>query len=154
MRKILCLSIFTILISCQPLNISSKNSHIVGNCSKNVFIQYRKTSKSSKNQTMIADKSKKTITVFLESYFRGNVQGFIEDELFFSDNVVTEESLGTTGKYFIYDYSKNSSLPKIKILTEDDCLEINIEKKYKIVYIYNYEGKWDVIYSNIYPTYE
>ncbi|NOJ75343.1 hypothetical protein [Empedobacter stercoris] len=151
MRKFLCLSIFTILVSCQPLNISSKNSNVVGDCSKNVFVKYRK---SSKNHMMVADKSKQTITVFLESYLSGNVQGYIGDELIFSDNVVTEESLGTTGKYFTYDYSKNSSLAKIKILTEDDCLEINIEKKYKLVYIYNYEGKWDVIYSNIYPTYE
>lgn len=154
MRKILYLLIVGVLLNCQPLNISSKYSNLKGDCSKNTSIKYRKIPKSPKEQKLVADKSKQTITVFLESYFSGNVLGYIGNELIFSDNVITEESLGTTEKYFIYDYSKANSLAKIKILTENDCLEINIEKKYKLVYIYFYKGKWDVVYSNIYPTYE
>ncbi|MGB3452683.1 MAG: hypothetical protein WBA59_02515 [Moheibacter sp.] len=153
MRKVLYLSIFTLLVSCQRLHIGNKRSNFVTDCSKNVFVQYHKNSKGIKNQ-VTADNSKQTVTIFIESYFNGNVHGYIGDELVFNENVVTEESLGTTGKYFIYDYSKDSSLHKIKILTEDDCLEIGIEKKYKLVYIYNYKRKWDVIYSNVYSTYE
>lgn len=153
MNKLLSFSLFFIMLSCQPQNYDSGNSNYAGGCSKNVSIQYRKSSKDT-NAQMIADKSKQTITVFLESHLNGKVQGYIGNKLIFSENVVTEESLGTTGKSFIYDYSNDSVLQKIKIHTESDCLEIKIEKRYKLVYIYNYDGKWDVIYSNVYPTYE
>lgn len=153
MRTLLYLFSFITLVSCHSLNINGKDYNSDSDCSKNVFIQYRKPNKNITNQ-MIANKSNQTITVFLESYFNGIIQGYIGEKMIFNENVVTEESLGTTGKYFIYDYSKDSDLATIKILTENDCLEINVKKKYKLVYIYNYEGKWDVIYSNVYPTYE
>lgn len=153
MRKLLYLYSLISLGLCYSQNIDSQDYNLFSKCSDNVSIQYWKPTKKAKNKR-IANKSDQKVTVFLESYFNGIVRGYVAKEKVFSENVVTEESLGTTGKYFIYDYSKDSDLPTIKILTENDCLEINIKKKYKLVYIYNYKERWDVIYSNFYPTYE
>lgn len=138
------------MASCHSLEITNK----VHDCSKDISIEYYRKGFKILTKNKIAEKSEQKVSIFLESYFNGNIQGFIGDQLIFNKNVVTEESIGTTEEFFIYDYSKDTTLPKIKILTEDNCLEFDIKKKYRLVYIYQYNGKWKVIYSNIYPIFQ
>lgn len=106
------------------------------------------------DKTMIADKSKESVTIFLESYFNGQVKGFIGDEIVFNKKIETEESLGTTNEYFFYDYSRNQKLPRIRIENEDEIAEIEINNDYKLIYVYKHNDNWEIIYSNVYPTYE
>ncbi len=139
---------------CKSSKEQENNPTIESNCSKNVSIQYRKASEEAKKQDMVADKSKNNVVVFFEAYFDGIVKGYVNDELIFKENIVTDESLGTTEKYFTYDYSKDDVLPKLKVQTNNGCVEFDIKKDYKLIYLSFYEEKWDIIYSNVYPTYE
>ena len=54
-------------------------------CKQNqVIVKYDNESRYEDiDKTMIADKSKESVTVFLESYFNGFVKGYIRDELIF-----------------------------------------------------------------------
>ena len=124
------------------------------NCSKNITIQYHKASKKDVKEDMVADKSKNNVVVFLEAYFDGVVKGYVDNKLIFNESIVTDESLGTTEKYFPYNYSKDNLLPKLKVEIDNDCLEFEIKKDYKLIYLSYYQERWDIIYSNVYPTYE
>ena len=103
---------------------------------------------------MVADKSKNNVVVFLEAYLDGVVKGYVDNKLIFNESIVTDESLGTTEKYFTYNYSKDNLLPKLKVEIDNDCLEFEIKKDYKLIYLSYYQERWDIIYSNVYPTYE
>jgi hypothetical protein len=106
------------------------------------------------DKKMIADKSKESVVIFLEDYFNGQVKGFIGDELVFDKNIKTEESLGTTSESFFYDYSGIQKLPNIKIESGKEIAEIEINIDYRLIYVYKHNENWEIIYSNVYPTYE
>lgn len=128
---------------------------IFGCKSNKITIKYDEESRYEDiDKKMIVDKSKESVTVFLESYFKGLVKGYIGNELVFNEKIETEESLGTTNEYFFYDYSRNKKTPKIKIKSDDNIAEIKIKKDYKLIYVYKHNDKWEIIYSNVYPTYE
>ncbi len=128
---------------------------VFGCKSNKVTIKYDDESRYEDiDKKMIADKSKESVTIFFENFFNGQVKGFIGNELVFDKNIETEESLGTTNEYFFYDYSRNQKLPKIRIENEDEIAEIEINNDYKLIYVYKHNDNWEIIYSNVYPTYE
>jgi hypothetical protein len=128
---------------------------VFGCKSNKVTIKYDDESRYEDiDKKMIADKSKESVTIFFENFFNGQVKGFIGNELMFDKNIETEESLGTTNEYFFYDYSRNQKLPKIRIENEDEIAEIEINNDYKLIYVYKHNDNWEIIYSNVYPTYE
>ena len=133
---------------------SSTGQNDRSNCSKNITIQYHTVSKEDIKQGMVVDKSENNVVVFLEAYFDGVVKGYARNELIFNENIVTDESLGTTGKYITYDYSDDNLLPKLRVEIDGDCLEFEIKKEYKLIFLSHYQEEWDIIYSNVYPTYE
>ena len=154
-ERIFSILLISVLLSgCKSSNIKENNPSKESLCSKNISIHYHKVSKEAIKQDMVADKSKDNVVVFLEAYFDGIVKGYINDKLIFNEDIVTDESLGTTKKYFTYDYSENDVLPKLKIQTKNSCIEFDIKKDYKLIYLYSYKEKWEITYSNIYPTYE
>jgi hypothetical protein len=133
----------------QEPKITEKSS-----CPENCSIEYKDSTAEDVEQNMVADSSKENVVVYLEAYLDGNVKGYAGDKLLFDEKVETEESLGTTGKYFTYNYSEDSTLPKLKVELSNECIEFDINKKYKLIYVSYYQGKWNIIYSNVYPTYE
>ena len=123
--------------------------------SNNITIKYDEESRYEDiNKEMIADKSKDNVIVYLEDYFNGEVKGYIGNKLIFNKKIETEESLGTTEENFFYNYANDTKLPKIKIESDMETAIIEIEKDYKIIYVYKHKNKWEIIYSNIYATYE
>lgn len=156
LKQHILLTIFTFILlgGCKSSNGQDNKPTKESLCSKNISIKYHKVSKNDIEQDMVADKSKQNVVVFLEDYFDGIVKGYVNNELIFNENAVTDESLGTTEKYFTYNYSKDSKLPKLKIEIDSGCLEFDIKKGYKLIYLSYYKEKWDIIYSNVYPTYE
>jgi len=131
-------------------------SGLVFGCKSNkITIKYDDESRyENVEKGMIADKNKEYVTILLESYFNSQVKGFVGSKLVFNKSIKTEESLGTTYEYFFYNYVKNQKLPKIRIENEGEVAEIEIIKKYKLIYIYKHNDNWTIIYSNVYPTYE
>jgi len=131
-------------------------SLVIYSCKSNkITIKYDKENRYEElDKSMVADKSKEYVIVFLEDYFNGEVKGYVGDELVFNEKIETEESIGTTLRTFIYDYSKNKKLPIIKIETEGKSVDIDIFRNYKLIYIYMEDDKWEIIYSNVYATYE
>ena len=120
-----------------------------------VIIKYDEESRYEDiDKEMIADKTKERVQVFLEDYFNGEVKGYIGSELVFNKKIETEESIGTTEESFFYDYSNDKKLPDIMIEADNESIEIKIIRDYKLIFVYKYKNKWDIIYSNVYPTYE
>lgn len=144
--------LFTSILFGECKSSSGQNNEL--NCSKNITIQYYKTSKKDIKENMVADKSKNNVVVFLEAYFDGIVKGYAGNKLIFNESIITDESLGTTEKYFTYNYSKDNLPPKLIVNIDDDCLEFEIKKNYKLIYLSYFKEKWNIIYSNVYPTYE
>ena len=133
---------------------TSNKSIVSSPCNDNISVKYHKVTKEDVKEGMVADKKQESVVVFFEDYYNGNVKAYANKELVFDEVIETDESLGTTEKHFTYNYSKDKSLPKLKVISENNCVEMSINKDYKLIYVYYYKDKWDIIYSNVYPTYE
>ena len=106
------------------------------------------------DKEMVADQKLENVVVFFEDYFNDTAKASIKGKNVFQEIINTEESLGTTGKHFSYNYSNDSEVSDIRIEYKEGCLLIPIKKNYKIIYVYHFDDKWEIIYSNVYPTYE
>ncbi len=122
-------------------------------CKTDYSVNFQKTTGNSDNE-MVADQALENVVVFFENYFNDTAKASIKGNNVFNEIINTEESLGTTGKHFSYDYSNDSEIPDIRIEYKVDCISIPIKENYKIIYVYHFDDKWEIIYSNIYPTYE
>ncbi|MGM1055913.1 MAG: hypothetical protein ACQEWG_08515 [Bacteroidota bacterium] len=123
------------------------------NCKTDFSVNFQKIT-GNEDYEMVADQALENVVVFFENYFNDTAKASINGNNVFNELINTEESLGTTGNYFSYDYSNYSEIPDIRIEYKEDCISIPIKENYKIIYVYHFEDKWEVIYSNIYPTYE
>ena len=122
-------------------------------CNENITVQYDKVSFRAKQEGLRTDKNKDSFVVHFLNDFDVNVKGYVNDKLLFNERVTTRQSTSESGKYFGYNYSKDSINPilKISLLDKDKCFDIEIDKKYKLIYIFlTKNNKWIVRFSNEY----
>ncbi|MFT5751550.1 MAG: hypothetical protein ACI828_001662 [Flavobacteriales bacterium] len=147
------LALTFILSSCK----SKKTILVDTSCESITEIKYDKVRKND-DKDLIVTHDKKSVIVLLEGNFNDSIRGYVNGNLIFKDLVKTEESLGTSFKYFFYDYSEGNFKPKIKVemISGNDCIEFEVIEKYKLIHLYYYKKarKWTVVYSNVFSEYE
>ncbi len=107
------------------------------NCSGEVEIQYEKTSREIKQDGLKTDRKMKSVSIEFLNHFDHKVIGYVNGELMFEDTVITDDVTGMSEQYFGYNYSNDDSLPSIKVNIEGvDCFELEVLKKYKLIYVF------------------
>ncbi|MEG0929131.1 hypothetical protein [Chryseobacterium sp.] len=144
MKKLLILIGFSFLsISCaQQKQLVNSLS-----CQNKITVQYD----NSKAKGVMA-KNKELVIVFFMNDFNDKIKGYINGEQKFSGEVLTNEISGKSDKNFAYNYSKDKTLPILKIEKENgSCFDIRIKKQYKLIYVfYDSNQEWIVRFSNKY----
>jgi hypothetical protein len=148
MKKVLILLVLVMNFGC------STKAKIIDSitCKENISLQYDKINSREKQYVIKAKKLNAFIVYFL-SEFDDDIQGFVNNELKYEKHLKLDGSSDELKEYFGYNYSKDKTLPILKIVskTKKTCFDIKIDKKYKIVYVYiSKEGKWTVRFSNTY----
>ena len=121
-------------------------------CNSKIEIQYDKITKSDKRSNVIESSKSKSFVVKFMNEFSDSIQVYINNKLEFNDFVSTDRVSSETDKVFGYDYSKASEKICFKFisLTRHSCSIVNLNKKYKIVYVFiDRTGKWTVRFSNV-----
>lgn len=121
-------------------------------CSEKIILQYDKIKKGDKRKP-IAKKELNTFTVYFVNTFNDSVKGYVNNELLYDKFIKTEDSSDNLKNYFGYNYSNDSKTPVLKIVSKNknQCFDLEINKKYKLIYIFTTtDGKWIVRFSNIY----
>jgi len=140
---VILLSIF----GCKP------QEKIVENitCDGKISLQYDRI-KIGDEDKPIAKKNSQSVTIYFLSSYNDSIQGFINKHLLYDKFLKQDDNSHNLSENFVYDYSKDSGLPILKIVskTDDTCFDISIDKKYKLVYVFKNDGKWIVRFSNIY----
>lgn len=144
MKKLLILIGFSFLsISCaQQKQVVNSLS-----CQNKITVQYD----NSKAKGVMA-KNKELVIVFFMNDFNDKIKGYINGKQKFSGEVLTNEISGKSDKNFAYNYSKDKTLPILKIEKENgSCFDIRIKKQYKLIYVfYDSNQEWIVRFSNKY----
>jgi hypothetical protein len=122
------------------------------NCSGEVVLQYDKIKKSDKGKP-IANKDLKAFTVYFINDFNDSIQGYVNDRLCYDKYLKINSNSDNLKDSFGYNYSKDEKTPVLKVIskTKKICFDIEINKKYKLIYVFiTNENKWTVRFSNIY----
>ncbi|PWN72241.1 hypothetical protein C1631_006480 [Chryseobacterium phosphatilyticum] len=144
MKKLLILLGFSfLLISC----VQQKQLVNSLSCQNKITVQYD----NSKAKGVMA-KNKELVIVFFMNDFNDKIKGYINGKQKFNGEVLTKETSGKSDKNFAYNYSKDKTLPILKIEKENgSCFDIRIKKRYKLVYVfYDSNQEWIVRFSNKY----
>ena len=145
-KYILILVVVVTTISCRSQDGIVKSI----SCESKVDVQYEKADAQAKKEGLVADKNLEAFTVHFLYDFDGEIEAYVNDNLLFSENIKTNEVTDKTGKYFGYNYAKDTETPVLKIAMDKTCFDIKIDKDYKLIYVYfsKTEG-WTVRFSNI-----
>ena len=146
MKKFIAIFIFSFIISCKTEKTISNVS-----CSGKVLVQYDRTKTEDSNKQK-ADKNINGCTVYFINEYDDQIEAYVNEKLEFEKYVKVNGSSDSLENHFTFGYSGNSEMPILKIQskTQNTCFDIQIEKKYKVIYIFlSRTGKWTVRFSNI-----
>ena len=134
--------------SCKVSEKAAKNL----SCDGNIEIQYDRK-KLFKNDNPKADKKLDAFQVLFLSDFDENIKAYVNDKLVFDEYVKNGTESHNIENTFGYNYESDLKLPILKVesIKKGTCFDIEINKKYKIIYLFiDKNGKWIVRFSNEY----
>lgn len=143
MRKLTFFLLLFFLWNCK----SSKQLTQKSSCGNNFEVQYDKPEKYLLPKT---ERDKNYLLFYLESNFNDNVKIYINKKEIFNKQVVTNDKKPDDySEKFIYKMD-NETKYILNIQGEDSktCLELPVDTKYRIIYLYYYRNKWIVRFSN------
>jgi hypothetical protein len=143
--------LITLLFSISSCKVSEK---IVENlsCEGNLEMQYDRT-KLFGNDNPKADKKSDVFQVIFLSDFDENIKAYVNDKLVFDEYVKIGTESHSIENTFGYNYESDSKTPILKVesVQKATCIDFEIDKKYKIIYLFiNENGEWIVRFSNEY----
>ena len=145
---IVIIVILTIAVGCKSLDRLVSNI----SCSGEITVQYDRIKPSDKDKPK-ADKDLDAFIVYFLSDFNDSIRAYVNDKIVFDQQVEIGADSHSLENFFGYNYSKDSSVPILKVvsLTREICFDIPIDKDYKLLYVFlNDDGEWTVRFSNIY----
>jgi len=137
-----------IIYSCSSQEKVVKNI----SCPGEVTLQYDKVKKSDRGKP-IAKKDLKNFMVYFLYDFNDTIQGYVNNKLKYEKFLKLDGSSDKHNDYFGYNYSKDQKTPVLKIISKNKktCFDIEIDKKYKLIYVFiDDKSKWTARFSNIY----
>jgi hypothetical protein len=145
------LILITLLSSVSSCKISKKITENLS-CEGNIEIQYD-NSKLLGNDNPKADKKLDGFQVIFLSDFDENIKAYVNEKLIFDEYVKIGTESHSIENTFGYSYKsdKKSPILKVESIEKGTCFDIEIDKKYKIIYLFiDEKGKWIVRFSNEY----
>lgn len=145
--------IFISLFIIQMFLGCSLKSKVIKNisCKGNLNIQYDKN--KTNNSYPLADKKLKAFTVYFLNNFKDSIHAYVNNKLYFNKYLNLNGDSDDLKNYFGYSYLKDSNIPILKIESKsrNSCFDIEINKKYKLIYVFlSEDGIWTVRFSNKY----
>ncbi|MDO8316250.1 MAG: hypothetical protein Q7T12_01875 [Flavobacterium sp.] len=140
--------ILLLTLGCKTHEKTIKNI----SCSGEVILQYDRIKYSDRNKPK-AHKNLETFTVYFLSEYKDSIQGYVNEKLIYENYINQRDSDDDNNKYFNYNYSKDTKIPilKIRLVNKLTCFDIQIDKRYKLIYVWlDRNEKWLVRFSNIY----
>lgn len=121
-------------------------------CPGEITLQYDKIKRSDKGKP-IAKKDLQAFTVYFINEFNDSIQGYVNNKIQYDKYLKINGNSDKLNDFFGYNYSKDEKTPVLKLIskTKNTCFDIEINKRYKLIYVFiTNEGKWTVRFSNIY----
>tara|TARA_R110002012_G_scaffold318888_1_gene538034 strand:+ start:560 stop:1021 length:462 start_codon:yes stop_codon:yes gene_type:complete len=150
MNRILIILI-TLTFSVLSCKVSEKITENLS-CDGNIEIQYDRT-KLFGNDNPKADRKLDAFQVIFLSDFDENIKAYINNKLVFDEYVTRGPNSHSLENTFGYNYKSDLKIPILKVesVEKGTCVDFEINKKYKIIYLFIDEnGKWIVRFSNEY----
>ena len=119
---------------------------------RNSQIQYDRA-KLFGNDNPKADKKLDAFQVIFLSDFDENVRAYVNEKLIFNEYVKIGTESHSIENTFGYNYKSDLKLPILKVesMEKGTCFDIEINKNYKIIYLFiDKNGKWIIRFSNEY----
>ena len=120
-------------------------------CGGKVSVQYDRIKAEDRNKPK-ASKNINGCTVYFINEFDDEIEAYVDGKLKFEKYLKISGSSDSLENYFAFGYAENTEMPilKIKSKTQNTCFDIQIEKKYKLIYVFlSRSGKWIVRFSNL-----
>ena len=143
--------LISLLFSVSSCKVSEKITENIS-CGGNKTVQYDKT-KLFDNHNPKADRKLDAFQVIFLSDFDENIKAYVNEKLVFNEYVKRGTDSHSIENTFGYNYKTDSKLPILKVesIEKGTCVDFEINKKYKIIYLFIDEnGKWIVRFSNEY----
>ena len=144
--------ICVLIISSIIVNCSSK-SRMINNVSCKGLVNLQYDINKNGNGYPLANKNSNAFTVYFLNDFKDSIQGFVNNKLYYNKYLKLDGKSDNMKDYFGYNYSKDITTPILKIESKSRniCFDIEIDKKYKLIYVFlSEDGKWTVRFSNLY----
>lgn len=141
---ILLISLFSVF-SCKTSEKLVTNT----SCNGDLTVQWDK--RIAKNKNPRADKKSHYFQVIFLYDFDERIKAYVNDKLVFDEYVKIGADSHRIDVTFGYNYQNDSktTILKVKSFEKETCFDIEIDKNYKIIYLFIDEnGKWIVRFSN------
>lgn len=125
-------------------------------CSERICLNYRNSEFFGEGDKQVKDVYKRSIFIMFEDGFEDTLNIYCNDSLIGSKFFLTDPSIGTTMSGIEYNYEKERRSPLLKIesVTNNYCLELQVDERYRILYLNHNNDGWLGVYSNFYHSYE
>ena len=135
MKNVLIILIASSLIGCRSGSLTKSSS--ISTCGTPIEIQVDKMTKESKKEGMVVDVQSNSFTIYFMNEFDHHLKFWFENQLLFDDQILTNETSGTTEKYVSMKYENSNLEYDAKVsLGTGECAEFQFKPKYKIVYLF------------------
>lgn len=143
MRKLAFFFLLCLLWNCSSSGHMSQQS----SCGNNFEIQYDKPGKFLLPAT---EKDKNYLIIYFESNFNDKIKIDINQKEIFNKKVITNEKKPDDYSENLIFKMDNGNKYMMNIRGEDTktCLEVPLNTKYRIIYLYYYNSKWIIRFSN------
>lgn len=138
------LIILCVLSGCKSFTITDLQS----DCGNIFEVQYIKKGKYKLSKQ---ERAKNYLTVYFLDEFNDQIKININQKDVFNKKVVTDSTkFDTYSAAFTYKLSSSENKYIMKGYSERNktCFEIPIDTKYRIIYLYYYQNKWIIRFSN------
>ncbi|AZA53162.1 hypothetical protein [Chryseobacterium sp. G0201] len=141
--KVYFFILICLLFSCKSYDNYSQQSL----CGNNFEIQYNK---SSKYVLPKKGKSKNYFIVYLENNFNDRIHITINQKEIFNKLVITNDKKPDEySDMLIYRMDKNNKYTmNIQGENTKTCVELTLDNKYRAIYLFYYQNKWIIRFSN------
>ncbi len=146
MKKFILIFLLFFFISCKTEKSINNLS-----CGGKVSVQYDRIKAEDRNKPK-ADKNVNGCTIYFINEFDDEIEAYVDGKLKFEKYLKISGGSDSLENYFAFGYAENTEMPilKIKSKTQNTCFDIQVEKKYKLIYVFlSRDGKWTVRFSNI-----
>jgi hypothetical protein len=141
---IYCIVPLFLLLGCKSLS----KSELKSDCGNTFEVQY---DNGGKYKLSKKERDKNYITVYFESDFNDRIKIDINHKEVFNKEVITNDRKPDDySDAFVYKMNSEDKTYLLKGVSERNktCFEVPINPKYRIIYLFYYQGQWAIRFSN------